>query len=96
MSKPKHSPGPWEKRHHNTGWAIVDSTGEHLAILFGNEANADLMTAAPDLLEACKKSLVRFQSILDEAISIEEIRDDQKTWPIESLVAALAKAKEKP
>lgn len=67
----KHTPGPWKKRPHFTpaGNAIVvDSSNIGIAGVFGKsheqdaEANAALIAAAPELLEACKMILPYLQS----------------------------------
>jgi len=54
----KHTPGPW-----NIGlpggpsgrfWSLVNSEGNVVAMQITSEANARLIAAAPELLEACK------------------------------------------
>ena len=60
MIDTKHTPGPWEISRdavpegytQNTVYAERD--GERVATAFRNDANARLIAAAPDLLEACK------------------------------------------
>lgn len=67
MSKPKHTPGPWKagltdkKAIH--GWSVRPPDGitpyfvaTHLA-----EGDAHLISASPDLLEACRFALRAFQ-----------------------------------
>ena len=61
-----HTPGPWQIKHRVN---IIGSTGRSVASAGGyttntdngehileNEANARLIAAAPDLLEACKEA----------------------------------------
>lgn len=65
----KHTPGPWfvdqyedeESRH------VITSKPDHLYVAYTigglgkeQEANASLISAAPDLLEACKRLLDAF------------------------------------
>ena len=51
----KHTPGPWEAREHSDGshW-FVDWDGGWTAGDELSEANARLIAAAPELLEACE------------------------------------------
>ena len=57
----KHTPGPWEVNHTGTGIGVdpvcdaVNATFRHDNELMRieAEANANLIAAAPDLLEAC-------------------------------------------
>ena len=56
----KHTPGPWEVTSLN-GWNAVKPTSAILAIctlVENNPANADLIAAAPDLLEAVEMLLI--------------------------------------
>ena len=55
MSTYKHTPGPW--CHGKLGndadqWAIYDESGRTIGLSYHGEANARLMAAAPELLEA--------------------------------------------
>ena len=62
MSKPKHTPGPWKIEYDNDGnggfqeWLNIGPAkvmgGRHLTE--EDHANAQLIAAAPDLLEACQ------------------------------------------
>lgn len=91
MSKVKHTPGPWEminlNVYHNypTGQKVADC---YVKKPFGVydagecEANARLIAAAPDLLEACKSAL--------ELIQVCTVYKDMST--AKELMAAIAKA----
>lgn len=97
----QHTPGPWltdrnnvhigqiATIHHCKGndWIEVWSTnwpeGED-----AQEANASLIAAAPELLEACEKALSGF-SLLIATDDLTESERDQ----VSSLKAAIAKAK---
>jgi hypothetical protein len=53
----KHTPGPWKHAGGTGGWDCVKPKSGGLAIcnlVENNPANATLIAAAPDLLEACK------------------------------------------
>ena len=56
MSKPKFTPGPWQVHHENKVCRVIRD--EQLEIIgwcdVNNEANANLMAAAPDMYEALK------------------------------------------
>jgi hypothetical protein len=60
-NKKNHTPGPWKIE----GAAINDSEGTPLALCCSTEANAALIAAAPDLLEA----LLGFDRMSDKIIS---------------------------
>ena len=55
MSK-KHAPGPWKTTHSEvSGYRVSDSTGWGVAVVLkdtNDEANARLIAAAPQMLEA--------------------------------------------
>lgn len=62
----KHTPGPWHtdlgyvSREHYKGRiqeAVWDEDGACIAACMDNAANALLIAAAPDLLEACRRLL---------------------------------------
>ena len=58
MNKFKGTPGPWEQLETMHGFLIYTSIVDELALvaddLFESEANAKLIAAAPELLEACQ------------------------------------------
>lgn len=60
--KSKHTPGPWEYAptagHETHGQSVVYNDGLSIAIVYDGEANARLIAAAPDLLQACKAAVV--------------------------------------
>jgi len=56
-----HTPGPWDTQptagHETHGQsAVYDANGKDIAIVYDGDANARLISAAPALLEACKKA----------------------------------------
>lgn len=57
----KHSDGPWKKTHSAlTGFRVSDSSGWGVAVVLkdtNDEANAQLIAAAPAMLEALEKGL---------------------------------------
>ena len=81
MSEAKHTPGPWliEPDHIDDDgaysepsiWSTPDDSGKQFAIatirigLLGSAANAHLIAAAPELLEACKEMVRRFTGLFD-------------------------------
>ena len=71
MSEAKHTPGPW-KAHHDHGWLVVESdTGDlYVKVEKGSAArkhmaDALLIAAAPDLLEALQ-AFVNHGTCFDE------------------------------
>lgn len=70
MSASKHTPGPWK---------IVKSKFGDLSIKSEVEANARLIAAAPELLEACKRAF-------------DQTDKDARPADWEMLRAAIAKA----
>ena len=56
MTEPKHTPGPWQVHHENKVCRVIRD--EQLEIIgwcdVNNEANANLIAAAPDMYEALK------------------------------------------
>jgi len=78
----KHTPGPWEVVHHGNGtgsreWAVCPKGSLQGIAIWLTEADARLMAAAPDLLEA-------LQGVLRVA--------DRKTVEFDAARAAIAKA----
>lgn len=70
MSEPKHTPGPWNLQHCDTGWTVgpnAQRRGDHVADVHEHQsgamsdataaANASLIAAAPDLLAACEAAI---------------------------------------
>jgi len=81
----KHTPGPWRSTVNEWGASVVDN-GEQFICYIGSEssedrANARLIAAAPELLEACERTAgilpelfswdgdIEFQELLNAAIS---------------------------
>lgn len=90
-----HTPGPWTVEHYGDGDSLVLHSDGNTRICFmatpGSsprafpqiEANARLISAAPDLYEALKDNLDRFVAAFPDAANYE---------PIKRGYAALAKA----
>ena len=63
MAEERHTPGPWEISRDAVPAGFVqvtvyeERTGRRVATAFKEEANARLISAAPDLLEACERVL---------------------------------------
>ena len=80
----KHTPGPWRIGGKHSNGAVVirgaEATSE-VAIVLQNDqqhtadVNADLIAAAPDLLEALQGLLKRFESIAENACYYDEYTD---------------------
>ena len=96
MTESKHTPGPW-----NIGWGLVWNAARGITSRVSGEAwkwknkdgfeseskaNARLIAAAPDLLEACEDALASLDALAEEGI-IEEGKEAG------TLRAAIAKAK---
>ncbi|OKS29626.1 hypothetical protein [Pseudomonas aeruginosa] len=91
MSKQSHTPGPWEIERYSDGLIqivgnirAVSDHEEHVttvveAVTRGDEANAKLIAASPDLLEA-------LQAVVNYGVMTG---DD---WIEEKVLAAIAKA----
>ena len=81
--KNNHTPGPWK---HDEKWGLIKyGKTEICALHSGNEANANLIASAPDLLEA-----LRF--LLADYIAIQGDKLTGSSVPIEMAQAAIAKA----
>lgn len=84
----KHTPGPWELGASGRVFTREDGLLTDICQVHGQDVerrwipNAKLISAAPDLLEACRKMMAAWES----AIDIEE--DDA----IEAIRAAIARA----
>jgi hypothetical protein len=77
----KHTPGPWRVEIIGTfGYTVVGPAKEQ------SEANAHLIAAAPELLEACRRALI----VLDMFVSSD--RGEQEGSTRDIIVSAIAKA----
>lgn len=88
MSEMKHTPGPWEigTRKDGSRWFSIGNpaTGPHYqADIFCSEADARLIAAAPDLLDAAKVTLRALEAEYGR-------RGAEVNFP--SMYAAIAKA----
>lgn len=97
MSEAGHTPGPW--RDGQAGNLRVygpDGMGEHsglIAEVFKSRANARLIAAAPDLLEALRGARQTILELVNARYSEAEGSDDD--WMAE-IDAAIAKAEGRP
>lgn len=80
----KHTPGPWDVNEGDFGIYQLE-TSDQIAEVFSHhppaelEANARLIAAAPELLEALKHArsqMLHPDQMIDEAIAKSEGRDD--------------------
>jgi hypothetical protein len=71
MSNTQHTPGPWFQWSDNNGRLQVGSSTNYtvaqmmITPLHGQLANARLIAAAPDLLEACIKTVEQNKHLAD-------------------------------
>lgn len=56
----KHTPGPWQLHYDVSDFSVTANDGEERVSYVGSEANAKLIAAAPELLEACIKARSAF------------------------------------
>jgi hypothetical protein len=83
-----HTPGPWKAEYRETSLAVYQrtrsgaKTGHPICVVSRKDkANADLIAAAPDLLNACKVALPLLERFVQGAESAHDL-----------LRAAIAKA----
>lgn len=92
-----HTPGPWavgDKRGVWVGPVVMANDGQRgVAFVCGeSDANARLIAAAPDLLEACDALFSRLLGYANDTNSDEEDREEQDDAALELAEAALIKA----
>ncbi len=89
MTKHKHTSGPWEIERYSDGLLqivgdvrIVSDDEEHAttvveAVSHGNQANAKLIAAAPDLLAAAERALAKLDHPTNcvTALDADALRD---------------------
>lgn len=101
MMDAKHTPGPWQAvsnlRDHagrpskTPFWHIADHTGVVLSLKTSIKANANLMAAAPDLLEAARRALDLIELRINQELG-GSTSDRREGQAMEALSAAIAKA----
>lgn len=87
----KHTKGPWHFEH-NRRTSVMDSSGRILADVKLSSFDAQLMAAAPELLEACEKARFALQGT---AIKHEGFEHDWRldvAEALEGIALAIAKA----
>jgi hypothetical protein len=92
-----HTPGPWHVGYYLDGWAVFpDSDPGHAVTRMqnrpGDEANARLIAAAPDMLEALEAILKAHALIVEEAAG-EDDEGDIVDEDCTRARAAIAKAR---
>ena len=81
--KNQHTPGPWK---HDEKWGLIKyGKTEICALHSGNEANADLIASAPDLLHAL--------DLLLNKLNAHGIKNKHLVNAIEKAESAISKAK---
>ena len=85
----KHTPGPWSWNLVRVQRAITGAQGEPVAYVHGegvseaeSEANASLISAAPDLLAACKNSRDIIATDRQAYVDCQQLRDRRVDDPI--------------
>jgi hypothetical protein len=103
----KHTPGPWHYQFNGFAITIGDESTRHnylehdytVAKIGGNsmqdEANARLIAAAPDLLEACEEALGQLKDFFDATIPFDDDGSRPRNRIEVVLRAAIAKARGK-
>lgn len=79
--KAKHTPGPWEARWRSGRCttvvgrqrAPICDTGTTIDNMQRDEANAHLIAAAPDLLDACRAALLQLNGDRPELIGVTKV-----------------------
>lgn len=87
----KHTPGPWVARLEKDGWVVAHNTYDcvaYIRTLTVADANAALIAAAPELLEACQAASAY---LADPASEFEKNRK----VATEMIHSAIARAKGK-
>jgi len=94
MGDAKYTPGPWTEN----GTSVHAANDQMIAAVYGDHpeckydarmgANARLISAAPDLVEACQRTLAMLESAEGKAL----VGDEGCLWGVELLRAALSKA----
>ena len=90
-----HTPGPWTARKEGGTWYVEvghDQDYFDICELFGGgdkmEANARLIAAAPELLEALKKAIQGYSNLVE----LDLLSGEQKTYTAEELIPELRQA----
>ena len=91
----EHTPGPWEARedYDSTWWVVQSGPAQDLAIHDLSEANARLIAAAPDMLEALKMIASRMFHTLKCAAKVEPESEEECDCDHIFASAAIAKAR---
>lgn len=100
MGESKHTPGPW-KVSPTDDTVVIDATGAEVAAVDGDynapdtwpqtEANACLIAAAPDLMNALKRAFSYVEAAVAKDGGIEHCQIEYRV-DHDAVVAAIAKA----
>ena len=96
-----HTPGPWlasPTASLGPQYAVyAEASGRDVAVVYDHddrtEANAKLIAAAPDLLEACEAFVEHIQTLPDDTEKCRHLRLALNNRAGDMIVAAIAKAK---
>jgi len=108
MEKQKHTPGQWEVTHFDGRTQVFAGRRMVVEGLYDEdneptleevEANARLIAAAPELLEAIKTALSTFRRAYDNIdkgdLDLDGLMGDDSYWPLAILRNVIAKAEGK-
>lgn len=86
----KHTPGPWK---HDDTWGLIKHGREEICALHsGNSANARLIAAAPELLEALLDALPYVEDVLADPAQLACFKPGVVQKHAAAIRAAVAKA----
>lgn len=101
--KTKHTPGPWLYREKNCAVYTASSTHPYGQFIFGfdqddppEEADANLVIAAPDLLEALQEMVAGDAEAIEEAQALGVPFPEEMLATFKKARAAIAKATGEP
>lgn len=87
-TKPQHTPAPWDITEHEDKLYIGNLQSSELAVVCGTKANARLIAAAPELLEALDRLVTYYAG---SGINTREFSED--LHPVNIARSAIAKAR---
>lgn len=91
----KHTPGPWRVTRHNSKLIKVESNNRVICDGFSNEvANASLIAASPDLLEALTLTQKLVEELIIRTASIDRMLLEANKMPFECELGEITRIKE--